>query len=408
MGLFSGVSNLVNGVANSAIGNARANGVAAAGPPGPGFAGAGTPLIQGVAGMVYDPTTGQMIQNAGVDPETGQPTGGYRTVGAKLNTGATQGLLQGVAGNLINRGETNAAQAGTPQAVAQNVSAGQMRGAQMQGAIINAGGFNQATGAQNALARQGGQAIGMLRGAAAGQAPSVAELQGQRQTQQIQQQALALGASARGGADMRAGMQRQAMMSAADAGAANVANSAQLRAGEMAQARGQLVGAIGQQQGLAQSQGQNALGLATAQANLRQGANAQNAGFAQQAGMANQQASLQAAQANQQAGLQATGQNQSAYANAVQADQAAMMGGAGAAMQGAGLNAAQTAFNNATLQQNFDNNMAMGQQNLTRWGIDKNVALGQYQAQKAEEGAIVGGIFNGAGALGAAGIKAFG
>lgn len=409
-------------------------------PPGPGFRGAGDPLTQGVAGLVYDAATGTMVQNSGIDPATGQPTGGLRSVGAQLNTGAAQYTLSRAADNLINRGETNAAVKGAPQAVATNVvgsnisaaraQAAQMSAARMQGAQIDARGFNQASATQDFIANQGQQAISGLQDAAAGRVPSVAELQGQRQAQQIQQQAMALGASARGGADSRAGLQRQAMMSAADEGASSIANNAILRAGEMSTARGQLVGAIGQQQGLAQQQGLNALGLATSQANLTQGANAQNAGFSQQANAANQQASmqanlanqsaqmqasmsnqqnsLQAAQANQQARLQATGQNQQAYAQGVNADQAALMGGAGLATQGAGLNAAQVAFNNATMQQNFDNNMAMNQQNLTRWGVDKNVALGQYQAQKAEQGAIVGGIFNAAGTLGGAGIKAWG
>lgn len=108
-----------------------------------------------------------------------------------------------------------------------------------------------------------GDAMGLARSAALGQAPSVAAIQQQQGLAQAQQQALSLGASARGGGANLAAAQRAAMRSNESQAGNAIGQAAALRAGEMATARGQYgsladayTGAADRSRSLSQNQAQ--------------------------------------------------------------------------------------------------------------------------------------------------------
>lgn len=140
-------------------------------------------------------------------------------------------------------------------------------------------------------------ALGLMAGAAQGNAPSVAELSLRRGQEQALAGQAAMAASARGGAGAQALAQRGAAMNAATMQQGAAADTAALRAQEMAGAReayitgtGNLRGAdintIGlgqgqqglalQQAGLAQANQMNQLAPSIEQARLNQGANLAN------------------------------------------------------------------------------------------------------------------------------------
>lgn len=311
----------------------------------------------------------------------GTPVAGYQSDLQRVNGTGLQMAGSFLANDLAQR--TNAAMG----AVQANPVAAQ----QIRGANINVNPFNRAMRAQDALAGQGGQALGMLQQAAQGAVPSAAELQGRQQLQQALANTQSMAASSRGGADARAAAQRQAMMTNAQI-SGQVINQAQAgRAAEMAAARGQLVAGVGQQQGLAQQQAGQFAQMAQASAGLRQ-----------QAALANQGASLQAAQAQQQGIL------------AGQAlDQQAITGAAGLYSNLNNQNLAQVGYNNQLSQLDFERQMALNSQRLQRYGIERNVAIGQYQAdaslaaaREQAEAQMVGAGLNAGGQLISAGINA--
>ena len=171
--------------------------------------------------------------------------------------------------------------------------------------------------------------LGLMRSAAQGEAPSVAEQQLKQGAEQSIKAQQAAAASARGGAGARAAANRQAAFQGAETMTQTNQQAAALRAGEMAQAREQLMaggqalraGDIDQQSTqlaaaqtalqptLAQAQLQQQAGLQTQQLGAQAGM--QQTGLQTQAGLQNQQLQNQIALANLQSQLQSQGmQNQ--------------------------------------------------------------------------------------------------
>jgi hypothetical protein len=299
----------------------------------------------------------------------------------------------------LKRADTSYATMGAAQAAAGIahapsaaglVAANQVSPYTVNGARINTAGFGAQMAQQGALAAQGGQAISGLQQAARGAVPSAAELQGRIQLQQAQANLASMAASARGGADSRAAAQRQAMQTGGDLNGQIIAQQAAQRAAEQAQARGQLVGAIGQQQQLAQ-------GAAGMQADLA----TQQAGFNQQATLANQDATMQAQQTNLGAGLQANALDVANQQSAV---------GAFGQVQGMAMN--DLGYNNQLNQLDFERQQAVNSQAMQQYGIDRNVAIQQYQADSQlaaakEQGKyqMIGTGLNVLGSVGAAALN---
>lgn len=190
--------------------------------------------------------------------------------------------------------------------------------AQYGGARINTSGYNSQLGTfgaqraqANAARAQQASDLGLLRSAALGEQPSVAEMQMREGVDRNIAAQASLAASARGGAGARLAAQRQAAIQGAAAMNAANREAAQLRAGEMAQARGQLMaGGEALRAGDINQQGiqLNAAGLALQpsiqQAQLEQEARMQGVGLGAQAGMQTQGIQAQAALQNQQLGTQ--------------------------------------------------------------------------------------------------------
>lgn len=366
-----------SGVSTNAMG-AGGKDASAAYNPAQGQLHSGTPA-GGPATSIVNPATGQIMSMPGRD-NAGNLTirpgeQGFQTSMQRVDLDPYAQQL-GAAGNqLMQRGMSGATLAGMPQ-----VEADKMRAAQ-----INRSGFDQQAIQQNALARQGNAAIGQLQGAAAGQAPSAALIQQQQGIEAAQRAQMAMAASARGGADQRAAAMRQGQMAGSEMAMQGIEQASALRAQEMAQARGQLVGAIGQQQQLAQGQGMNQAAIAQAQA-----------GLTQQAGLANQGTGLQAQMANQQGYLGASGQD------------AGLAGlGAGLYQQGAGLGLAGVQFNNQQAQTDFNQQMQMLDAQNATYGIQQGVAAQRYAADQQQDAAVTGALINAGGQLVGAGMQAF-
>ena len=162
--------------------------------------------------------------------------------------------------------------------------------------------------------RQQMQDLGLLRSAATGEQPSVAEQQLKAGAEQAIAAQAAAAASARGGAGAQTAAQRQAAFQAANTLAQTNQQAAILRADEMARARGELV-AGGQairagdldQQNIQINAAQAALQPELAQAQLAQQAGLQTQALDVQTGMQGvdlgARAGLQAQQLNQQTNL---------------------------------------------------------------------------------------------------------
>jgi len=204
------------------------------------------------------------------------------------------------------------------------------------GANIDTSGFNRqmsgfgsaAANANRARSQQVGD-LGLLRGAAKGEAPSAAEQQLKMGAEDAIKAQQAAANSARGGAGARAAANRNAAFQGSEIQTKTNQQAAALRAEEMAAARGQLMagsealraGDINQettqlnaaqtalQPTVAQAQLAQQAGLQTQQLNTQAGM--QQTGLQAQAGLQNQQLGTQVDLANLQAALQAQGmQNQ--------------------------------------------------------------------------------------------------
>ncbi len=177
----------------------------------------------------------------------------------------------------------------------------QMQAAQTMGAQIDTGMIDPWLEAEQAGQMQQMEALGLMRGAALGQAPSAAEIQMQMGIDEAIQAQQAAANAARGGA----GAQMRAQRLAAQQGAAmqqqGIRQAAMLRAQEMAQARQGFLAGAGQARTQDQFMADLAQARALAQAGftqealqlnarLQQEANATNATFLQQAAANNQQA----------------------------------------------------------------------------------------------------------------------
>jgi predicted XRE-type DNA-binding protein len=182
-----------------------------------------------------------------------------------------------------------------------------------QAAAIERGDEQGVRASQMALAQA-------LEAQAAGTAPSLAEMQLQRQNEQAVRQQLALAGSQRGMTPAMA--QRQAAMNISNLAAEQGARAAEIRIQEQQAARAQLADVLGQTRGLD-------VNLATQQAQLEQQAALQNAsqfnqqataqaGLTQQAALANQGEFGQTSRFNVGQALQADTAN---AANALQAGQ---------------------------------------------------------------------------------------
>ena len=241
-----------------------------------------------------------------------------------------------------------------------------MQGAQMQGAQMQMGPQEQYRAKQMALA-------GMLNQQAMGQGPSAAQAQLQMGSDRAMQQAMALGASYRGG-NALAGM-RQAQFQRADIAQNATAQSAMLRAQEQQAAQQAL------SNHLASGRGQD-IGLSQAQAGFTQQANQVNAGMQQDANMA-----------NLQAGIQQQGQRESLVQQYLQMgmtlDQANYQANVQQNQYQYGLIAQQMAAANNVSVQNAAQGMQIGGAAIGAVGAGVTggtAALGGYLANKAANG----------------------
>lgn len=97
---------------------------------------------------------------------------------------------------------------------------------------------------------QQGDALGLMRGAAMGQAPSFAAIQQQQGLNQAMGMNMGMAASARGGSGAQALAQRSMLANNADMQQGATASAAGLRAQEMAQARGEYMGGASNMRGM--------------------------------------------------------------------------------------------------------------------------------------------------------------
>lgn len=340
---------------------------------------------QGSGPMVpegWDPTQrheivgpgGQRMAQGQMDPATGRlvfPAGvaGYQSPYQRVDTSAPGARLAATGNQLAARGMGGQTVAGLPAVDAQQIG--------RQTGQIDRTGFGTAMRMQDALGGRGDQAISQLQAAAGGQAPSVAALQQQQGIDAAVNAAMAMGASARGSADARAAAMRQAGQTAATMQQGAVNQAAQLRAAEMAQARNALVGAIGQQQGLAQE----AAGL---QSNLAQ---------------SQAQLNLNRAMANQGAGLQAAGLGQQGYLGGRQLDLDTARLGTDISQAGARLGLQGAEYNNQLINQDFANQFNLMGMDQAAYENARQRRMQREVANSQQVPAMIGAGLNAAGSL---------
>lgn len=151
-----------------------------------------------------------------------------------------------------------------------------------KGAQIDQTQSNQARDAQNYALGQTNDAMGLARNAAYGNAPSAAEIYGQRMLDDSINSQMAMAASASGGPSSIASAQRQAAFQGAQTQQAGARDLAAMRANEMASARDQYLGAAGAYAGQAGAMRGQDIGVATSQAGFNdanQNRNQQNAQY---------------------------------------------------------------------------------------------------------------------------------
>lgn len=262
----------------------------------------------------------------------------------------------------LDSGAAAAAQRQAPMAQAAQLGSASLYG----GATIDP--------TQQAQFRQGQLGLAnQLWGQATGQGPSIADAQLRQASDRNMAQAMALGASQRGGA--RAGALRDIANQRASISQQLAADSGLLRLQEQQQAQGLLGNVLGA------GRGQD-IGLASAQAGLQQQAGLANQAalnqFALQQGAFNQQTNL----ANQQAGLQQTAMN----------DQLVRF-------------YTQAGMDLATAQQRarMDMQQMMVNQNLGLEGLRAGAYANRAAANQAIVGALAQGAAGMAGGSGAAG-----
>jgi hypothetical protein len=153
------------------------------------------------------------------------------------------------------KGQATAAPRAVPQATA---------------ATIDQTGFNRGMGLAAGYVPQQNQALGLMQGAAMGNAPSAAQLQLQQGMEQGLGQQASMAASARGGTGATMAAQRNAQFAGANLAAQTNQQQAILRAQEMAAARGEYATGVGTAMGLGYQGAQIAGGMATSQAQLQQ------------------------------------------------------------------------------------------------------------------------------------------
>ena len=276
---------------------------------------------------------------------------------------------------------------------------------------------------EDAEFRQGqAQLAAQLQAQAAGQGPSLATQQLKQATDRnIAQQAAA--AAAAGGNSALA--QRNLSQNAAQLGRSAAADAAQMRIQEQLAAREQLAGV------LAGARGQD-IGLAQAQAQLQQQINLANQQAGNQFGLANMEAlnqfaleqarlqqqgrqfdvgaanefALQRAQMQQQAGLASQAQYNEMLARNTQNEQQVRLANMEATLRQRGMNdeqirammGMQLAQEEAQRQAMIDKERLEVQQNAAMQGI----ALQGHEGSQQRTQAIIGGLFGGLGAAGAA------
>lgn len=152
---------------------------------------------------------------------------------------------------------------------------------------IYQGASDQARGEQNYALGQTKDAMGLARDAAYGNAPSAAEIYGQRMLDDSINSQMGMAASASGGPSSIAAAQRQAAFQGAQTQQAGARDLAAMRAQEMAQARDQYLGAANTYAGQAGAMRGQDIGVATSQAQLddaNQARQQQNQQFYEQMG----------------------------------------------------------------------------------------------------------------------------
>lgn len=241
-----------------------------------------------------DPTNTkiQAASTSGIDAaQQGIAGAGSRAAGLAAALQKQPTAFQAVAAPRVGA----ASQVSMPEQVeAQRIAAGQAQAMMVdpaqiaaleraQAAAIDRGDEQGVRASQMALAQA-------LEAQAAGTAPSIAEMQLQRQNEQAIKQQLALAGSQRGMTPAMA--QRQAAMNIGTLAAEQGARAAELRIQEQQAARAQLADVLGQTRGLD-------VNLATQQAQFQQQAALQNAAQANAQAQAQAQLAQEAALANQ-------------------------------------------------------------------------------------------------------------
>lgn len=366
--------------ASSVVPSGRAAPSPVASAPAPGSGGFDAGAFGRAVGSVADPLFGGGYAEAwrDRDPTAGGGSSALIPEGAGLGGSSTPASAPGmVAASMGSAPLMTAAQA--QAALGEAALMGETplaEAARAEAARINQTPQGEFRDAQLGLARS-------LQDVIAGRAPSVAELQGNRQTGNLQSNIMGNAAAAGRGGNTALAL-RSALNATARLGGDAVANAALLRAQEGAVARGQAAG-------LFESARSADIGLANLDAQNVQQANLANATLAQQIALANQGARMTTQQANQQAQQTTNLANQQAsqqanLTNAQLAQQAA------ASNQGSQLTTAQT--NAQLLQQANANNQ---QSQITTRG--QNITESQGQAgnvlqANANQAAVAGAQMN--------------